>query len=432
MRKRLAAAADALERGLRTSDLMGLLSSVGYQDGKDERLAERARILRAASKLRRIFRLEVPDAPGLVFFGGEADPVLIELAADLPVGNLAGSGISPQRAFESCVGEGVEYLSQFARPDDRIEVGPAQESANEGVREFVSCLLKACAIRDSRPIAYVPARSLTDADEAWFPADVCLRRVEAEQDFAAPWKLSTGCAAGPSLEAATLRAILELVERDAVALWWRGGRRGRVVPPDSEAGEAGATLWRELRQGMDRRRQWLLDITTDVGVPVVAALSANQDGFGFAFGFGARLHMADAVRAAIYELSQVELGQHVIAAKRRESEDAALGEADRKQLRRATLFDSRSCVLLQGVSEANSFERLPEGAELDVVLERLDKMGIAAWRIDLTRPEFGIPVARVLAPGLQLEPSQVATARLACAIAETGGGGLHTGGLPLL
>lgn len=55
-------------------------------------------------------------------------------------------------------------------------------------------------------------------------------------------------------------------------------------------------------------------------------------------------------------------------------------------------------------------------------------MGVRMGRVDLTRPEFGIPVVRVVAPGLQIEPSQVATERLAGAIAETGGGGIHMGG----
>jgi YcaO cyclodehydratase, ATP-ad Mg2+-binding len=63
-----------------------------------------------------------------------------------------------------------------------------------------------------------------------------------EQGVAPPLKLSTGCAAGVTVAAATLRALLELIERDAVALWWRGGRRGRAIGSDDEAGRAAAEL----------------------------------------------------------------------------------------------------------------------------------------------------------------------------------------------
>ena len=82
-------------------------------------------MLRAAAKLRRVFQLPVPDAPGLVFVGGEADPALLDAdLAGLPAGSLAGSGRSPQRAFESCVGEGIEYLSQFCAPATRSAFAP--------------------------------------------------------------------------------------------------------------------------------------------------------------------------------------------------------------------------------------------------------------------------------------------------------------------
>jgi ribosomal protein S12 methylthiotransferase accessory factor len=139
-----------------------------------------------------------------------------------------------------------------------------------------------------------------------------------------------------------------LIERDAMSLWWRGGRRARPIAGDSEAGRGAAELLVQLRQGQHERQCWLLDITTDIGIPAVAAISANQDGYGFAFGLGARLSVAEAASAAIFELCQVELGQHVVARKRRESGAAALNENDLRQLRRGTLFDTRICCSLSG------------------------------------------------------------------------------------
>jgi ribosomal protein S12 methylthiotransferase accessory factor len=41
-------------------------------------------------------------------------------------------------------------------------------------------------------------------------------------------------------------------------------------------------------------------------------------------------------------------------------------------------------------------------------------------------------VARVIAPGLQLEPSAIVTPRLEDMIARTGGGALYTGGVTLI
>src|SRR5262249_55385853 len=155
-------------------------------------------------------------------------------------------------------------------------------------------IFAACSIDADRTISWVTASRLPDGAKVRFPMDLCYRRRASEQDFTAPLKLSSGCAAGTTVEAATLRALLELVERDAVALWWRGGRRGRSIPSDGEAAGSAGDLLTQLRQGRTDRKTWLLDITTDVRIPAVVALSTGPDGFGFAFGLGARLTLAEA------------------------------------------------------------------------------------------------------------------------------------------
>src|SRR5437899_2323141 len=116
------------------------------------------------------------------------------------------------------------------------------------------------------------ATRLSDRGEVWLPADLCLRRPPALQEFAPPFPLSTGSAAGTSWEGAALHGLLELIERDAASLWWHGGRPGRAVPSDVDASTQ--ALLAELRSGAAAaRRSWLLDITTDTGIPAVTALS---------------------------------------------------------------------------------------------------------------------------------------------------------------
>jgi ribosomal protein S12 methylthiotransferase accessory factor len=52
--------------------------------------------------------------------------------------------------------------------------------------------------------------------------------------------------------------------------------------------------------------------------------------------------------------------------------------------------------------------------------------------IDMTRPEFGIPVVRAVAPALQPMPSDTVTDRLRRVAKECGGGNRHTGGASLI
>src|ERR1700704_3019868 len=146
---RLEAAATVLDEGPTVADPStseaGLLQYLGYDDGDAARAEGRARMLRAAARFRRLFLLPVPDAPGLVFFGGEADPAALGKQPEgLPTASLAGSGLSPQKAFESCVGEGIEYLSQFVQAHDPIERGSFTEygeSSDANVRAFISGIL---------------------------------------------------------------------------------------------------------------------------------------------------------------------------------------------------------------------------------------------------------------------------------------------------
>jgi ribosomal protein S12 methylthiotransferase accessory factor len=69
---------------------------------------------------------------------------------------------------------------------------------------------------------------------------------------------------------------------------------------------------------------------------------------------------------------------------------------------------------------------------IQLIAARLGQFGIETFVLNLTRPAFAVPVARVMAPGLQLEPSEIITPRLAAMIARTGGGVRYTGGVALI
>jgi ribosomal protein S12 methylthiotransferase accessory factor len=232
-----------------------------------------------------------------------------------------------------------------------------------------------------------------------------------------------------------LHGVLELIERDAASLWWQGGHRGGSIPPQHKAQLMADALLPRLRQNVAARRSWLLDITTDIGVPCVAAISCTADGFGFAFGLAARPTLEAAARSAILEMCQIELAYAVVEAKCRERGEAALNERDRVHLRRATMIDADRCPLLQPGPERAQHLLIgatDPGAALRLIVARLEQFGIETFGLDLTRPRFEVAVARVIAPGLQLEPSEIVTPRLADMIARTGGGVSYTGGVALV
>ena len=423
------------------SDPRRLLQALGYAATEAPALAghsaethNRVCLLRAASRFTRVFELAAPDAPGLVSFGAEFDPALADPmhAGSARVG-VSGVGLSLQEAFQGCIGEGIEYLSQLQIANDVLERGPDTPAAGPG--SDLLAALSAHRLHPDAELSWHRATRLTDRSEVLLPADLCLRRPPAQQQIKPPFPLSTGSAAGRSGEAAALHGVLELIERDADSLWWQGGNRGGSIPPQHEAYRVAAEMLPRLRQNVSLRRSWLLDITTDIGIPCVASLSCREDGFGLAFGLAARPTLVAAVRSAILEMCQIELAYAVVEAKCRERGEDALNPRDRVHRRRATTINADQCPLLQPKrenSEHLQFGLTDPGAVLDRIVGRLAQCGIDTFGLDLTRPGLDVPVARVIAPGLQLAPSEIITPRLAEMIARTGGGVKYTGGVALM
>jgi ribosomal protein S12 methylthiotransferase accessory factor len=425
--------------GIENSDARLLLEALGYAipADPDAQTRHRANLLKVASRFARVFELAAPDAPGLVGLGAELDPGLADpIHSGHSLVGVSGVGLSLQDAFQGCIGEGIEYLSQLQTGDDALEFDPADPGAGLGpqAREFLAAFL-AYRLNPDAKLSWHRATRLTDGREVLLPADLCVRRPLDRQEVKPPFPLSTGSAAGRCWDAAALHGLLEWIERDAASLWWQGGNPGKSLPPGDEAEVIARTLLAELRQGAAGRRSWLLDITTDIGVPCVAAVSCRADGFGLAFGLAARPSLGAAVRSAVLEMCQIELAHAVVDAKLRERGEAALNEKDRIHQWRATMLNADRCLLLlPGPERARhlAFGTTDPGAVLRLIVDRLAQLGIEVFGLDLTRPRLSVPAARVIAPGLQPLPSEIVTPRLADMIARTGGGATYTGGIALI
>jgi len=369
-----------------------------------------AELVALAGRLTRIFSIASPFSPGLHCVGGEiaidADPIAASGATRLSV---AGNGETLAAALVSCLGEAADFLSQFERPGD-IEAGMAGSDRTNFVAD--GWIAEAMSNAD-RPIDWVRAADASAGDIAFLPADLCLRRPSTRQVIEPVGALSSGAAAGPSFEMAALRAVLELCERDAAAMWWLGGRRPKRFALEHPATRAGAELIERLRQGETARRTMLLDITTDIDVPVVAAVSVGHDGRGMACGLSSRLNASEAARAAVLEMCQMEMAAPIAEAKHAEGGDAVLNEADRRHLRRAK-FAAMDCEMLHPRDISPHAASAPAMAVgLKGLAGHLHNHGIRLFLVDLTRQDIGVAVARAVSPELQPFSAAVSTTRFA-------------------
>jgi ribosomal protein S12 methylthiotransferase accessory factor len=393
-----------------------------------------AALTHALDRFARIFRLRSPDADNLVFVGAQ-----VALPPDaewpMPHASVGGTGRAVEAAFTSCIGEGVELLSQFESAGDIAESASiaAQRAA---IGEDFAHWIERHVERDAPApdaIDWILGTDLATGRPIPLPADLCLRRKVARVRIAPRALLSIGCAAGPTPQDALLRGILELIERDAATLWWVGGRPPVGLAFDSPAALRATALLAELRGSARNRITWLLDIATEIGVPVVAAVSIDETGRGFACGMAARLDQGDAAEAAVLEMMQVELAYVVMAAKLREGGESALAPADRRHMARASEIDAADCPLIHSQGPPRRFPDWPAdtGERLATLLAALQGQGVRVACVDLTRQALGLPVIRALAPALHVSVASPMTRRLAEAMHVHGGGARFTRGVDL-
>ena len=208
-----------------------------------------AELVALAGRLSRVFSIASPFAPGLHCVGGEvvvgADPNGSSAPTRLSV---AGNGETLAGALVSCLGEAAEFLSQFERPGDVAAERSDDDRANLVVDGWIGEAISTVGTK----IDWTGAADATNGGIARLPADLCLRRPPSRRRIDPVGALSSGVAAGTNLEAAGLRAVLELCERHAAAMWWLGGRPPKRFALDHPATAAAAELIERLRQERQR------------------------------------------------------------------------------------------------------------------------------------------------------------------------------------
>ncbi len=153
-------------------------------------------------------------------------------------------------------------------------------------------------------INWTPVWSFTQGRHRYLPTSM-LYGMSAEQrgstDLIAD---SNGCAAGNTLEEAILQGFYELVERDAFAIWWYN--RLHVPGVDLSTFDDDFLAAATDYYGRHKRELWMLDVTSDLGIPCFVALSRRPDGDteDIIYGAGAHADPRLAALRAVCELNQ--------------------------------------------------------------------------------------------------------------------------------
>lgn len=310
-----------------------------------------------------------------------------------------GKGMSMEQSRASALCEAAERHCAFFQGDEAWLIAPAADLDAPCIEPQALALFSErqrerfdthkpphavapSAAMEQQPSWWTPAWSLTADERRYLPLAFCFANAPAQSQLHVGWT-SNGCAAGNTREEAILQGFLELVERDAAAVWWYGRHRRPAIGLD---GLPGDILQRIERTCGPRWERWVLDITHDFGIPVVVAVGRHLDTGAWAVGFGCSPDRALACERALTEMSQLIAAGKSFAVPAAES-----GEEG------APAF-----LMPEGTAPVSA----APAARTDIADEIRRCVGIAASLgletivLDHTRPDLPLCTVKVVVPGL--------------------------------
>lgn len=352
-----------------------------------------------------------------------------------------GKGVSEEQARVGALAEACERYSGVFRGDEirrrgRIEEFQRAVAPNEVLlfseRQFErrrainaegnSFQMVPDPFRPDLEADWSPMWAPTTGEHVWVPTGLLYYSYSKGVPHDTPNRMayyadSNGCAAGNSREEASLQALFELVERDAVATWWYN----EVQRPAADLAMVDTPYVAALLEWLDGtgREMWMLDITNDIGIPVFACFSrrrqADENGAEqLVVGFGAHLDPRIAMMRAMVEVNQFY---------------ASLFALDDADLRRA--FDPGAVEWWLTASVDNKPYAAPDPStrmrtaadyadltngdllvELQTTIAMIEACGLEVLLLDQTRPDVGFPVVKALVPGMRHFWARLAPGRL--------------------
>ncbi|MFD0023817.1 TOMM precursor leader peptide-binding protein [Streptomyces sp. NPDC058382] len=264
---------------------------------------------------------------------------------------------------------------------------------------------------------WTPVWSVTEGRRKLLPTALLYYGVPQVSGHVSCLATSNGTAAGGTLEDAVLQGLLELVERDALALWWYNRTRQPAVDLDAFDDPWIAEMTR-VHASLNRQ-VWVLDLTTDLGIPVMAALSRRTDRAAgqaqdIMLGFGAHFDPEIALRRALTELNQMM--PHVVdtdgGVSRSLTEDPDVAEWLRTASVAAHPYLLPSDALPTGPGTYPLTPRDDLYEDIRAAVEILRSKGMELLVLDQTRPDVALPVVKVVVPGLRPHWARFAPGRL--------------------
>lgn len=254
-----------------------------------------------------------------------------------------------------------------------------------------------------KEIQWTPVFSLSNKKFKYLPTEFCFANVPSQENESVfCFADSNGCAAGNTIEEAILQGFLELVERDAAAIWWYNQLQRPGIDLRT-AENSFVDKWVEYHE-LNGRSLHVIDITTDAAIPVFVAIAQNVDPNSnpeVLYSFGAHFDAGIALERAISELNQL-----LPCTEKDENGYIAKDPRFRNWLENIRLKDMPylnpavgTLKSIKGDFPSSVSPSLVNGVQ--ACIDTAARLGLEILVLDMTQPDIGLPVVKVIVPGLR-------------------------------
>lgn len=260
---------------------------------------------------------------------------------------------------------------------------------------------------EHRTILWIEGHDLAAGEPAWVPFEM------VHTNFTLPLPAGSGCfpmtsnglSSGNHLLEAVSHGLCEVIERDATTLF-QGTRAELRAPRRVDLATVDDPRCRAVLDAFERAGiavgAW--DITTDVAVAAFHVAIVDREPHPFRQMYtnvGVGCHPARSV-ALLRALTEAAQGRLVYVSGSRDDRDRAAYEHARHPDRTRRAREELAAPGARAFAEAPSFEGPTFEADVRFLLERLAAVELRQpIFVDLTKPELGVPVVRVIVPGLE-------------------------------
>ncbi len=320
-------------------------------------------------------------------------------------GNYNGKGVTPDQAKASAVMEALERYCAEQREDDEVVYGTYQQAKENGLTvnpyELILPINKTGYVEGAQ-IAWVEGFEMFRGESIWVPACEAFYPYYPDGDLQLYRFHTNGLAAGNTMEEAILHSLFELIERDAWSIAEFNEHANADIIVDNPDSVPYKLIEKFRESGVEIH---LKDLTSDIGIPTIGAAADDvrtKDPELLTIGVGTHLNPEIACIRALTEVAQSRTthkhGLKINAQLQKKTID--MGYEKIKAINRMWYSDQSNKIKLSEIPD-NSTEYVLD--DIEIVLGRLVDRGFDTVAVvDLTRPEIGVPVVRMVVPGLEV------------------------------